>query len=893
MDDTFSSIWVEVGLPNKRKILIGNVYREWGYMRQDDPLLSRDMSEQMSRWVTFLGQWERALAEGKEVIVLGDMNMNHLDWTKDDNTACNQTKKLRPLIDELFLRIFPHGVSQLVTTATRVAPHQPESGLDHFFTNTPSKLSPVQVITNGASDHKILLATRYATSLKRNVRYVTKRCFKNFNKEDFISAVRQINFWQIYNCNDVEIALQMLSGSLTTILDEMAPIRTIQIREKYAPWLSNDTKQKMAERDQAQQKAAQSKLAADWKTYKLLRNNVNCILRSEKRNWQRNKFQKCEEELDTKQIWKNVKSWLNWTSSGAPSQLFYEGRLETKPSRLAECMNNFFIQKVRNLKERIIPSNSDPLAILRQLMTNRSCVFQLQPVHPDQVEKMIINLKNSGSSGLDFIDTSTIKLAKTEILPALTHIINLSIRSATFPAQFKKAKVIPLHKSGDKLNPKNYRPVAILPVFSKLLERAVFIQVVDYFEANNLLHPNHHGFRANHNTTTALLQMYDTWVEAMDRGEATGVVFLDMSAAFDMVSHSLLLRKLQLYGLDMASLTWMKSYLADRKQAVCIDGTCSPLLPLECGVPQGSILGPLLYIIFTNDLPESIHGHPNQEGVKPQPLPPVQQVQLGQHPLPLHTFNMFCLDCGGICCFADDSSYTYSSKVAEQISEKISEQFSEISDFMASHELKLNSDKTHILLLMSDESRRAKPNFNIRLDTQDEIIEASRSEKLLGGIMAQNMKFKEHIQDDENSMIKVLNNRLNALKKVGKVANFKSRKMIANGIIISRLIYLIPLWSGCEKYLIKSLQVIQNKAARVVTKCGKRTPVKEMLKQCGWLSVSQLGVYHSLVLLFKILQTKSPRYLYSKLSNQVNLPYRMRSTANLRIRLGSESQLVL
>ena len=113
--------------------------------------------------------------------------------------------------------------------------------------------------------------------------------------------------------------------------------------------------------------------------------------------------------------------------------------------------------------------------------------------------------------------------------------------------------------------------------------------------------------------------------------------------------------------------------------------------------------------------------------------------------------------------------------------------------------------------------------------------------------------------------------------------------MIANGIIISRLIYLIPLWSGCEKYLIKSLQVVQNKAARVVTKCGKRTPVKDMLKQCGWLSVSQLGVYHSLLLLFKILQTKSPRYLYSKLSNQVNLLYEMRSTANLRIRLGSDS----
>ena len=151
--------------------------------------------------------------------------------------------------------------------------------------------------------------------------------------------------------------------------------------------------------------------------------------------------------------------------------------------------------------------------------------------------------------------------------------------------------------------------MAILPVMSKLLERAVFIQIIDYFESNDLLHPNHHGFRSNHNTTTALLQMYDTWVEAMDKGEATGVCFLDMSAAFDMVSHSVLLDKLLLYGFEDASFTWIKSYLSDRQQTVCIDGTCSPLLSLEAGVPQGSIIGPILYIIFTNDLPETVHEH--------------------------------------------------------------------------------------------------------------------------------------------------------------------------------------------------------------------------------------------------------------------------------------------
>ena len=285
----------------------------------------------------------------------------------------------------------------------------------------------------------------------------------------------------------------------------------------------------------------------------------------------------------------------------------------------------------------------------------------------------------------------------------------------------------------------------------------------------------------------------------------------------------------------------------------------------------------MLYIIFTIDLPECVHDHHLQHGGH-QPVQPV----------PLH--NMYCTDCGGICCFADDSSYTFSSKEAEKITDKISEKFRSISEYMASNGLKLNGDKTHLMLLMTDESRRAKPDFQITLDTEQEVIETSKSEKLLGGIISQNLKFKDHILNDDESLLKVLNNRLNALKKVGKVASFKSRKMVATGIIISRISYLIPLWSGADDYLIKSLQVVQNKAARIVTRGGRRTPIKSPLKQCGWLSVAQLGVYHSLVLLFKVLQSGCPKYLYTKLSNEEDLPYRMRSTANLRIRLGQDSK---
>ena len=183
-------------------------------------------------------------------------------------------------------------------------------------------------------------------------------------------------------------------------------------------------------------------------------------------------------------------------------------------------------------------------------MENRTCTFSLTSVHPDEVDKIVSNLSNSSSFGLDMVDTYIIKLIKPDILPALTHILNLSIATKVFPSSWKKSKVIPLYKKEDLLDPKNYRPVAIIPILSKVLERVIFNQMVSYLTEHSLIHPNHHAYRANHNTTTALLQMHDVWLDSLEKGEMAGVCFLDMSAAFDIVDHSLLISKLELYGFD-------------------------------------------------------------------------------------------------------------------------------------------------------------------------------------------------------------------------------------------------------------------------------------------------------------------------------------------------------
>ena len=224
---------------------------------------------------------------------------------------------------------------------------------------------------------------------------------------------------------------------------------------------------------------------------------------------------------------------------------------------MAEAQNEYFLDKIKLIRDNLPPAVIDPLHTLRKLMQGRTNSFSLSFVHPDEVEEIIGNLSNSSSFGLDMIDTYIIKLIKPEILPALTHIINLSLSTKKFPESWKRVKVIPLHKKEDLLNPKNYRPVAIVPIFSKVLERVIFNQMIQYLNNNNLIHPNHHAYRANHNTTTALLQMYDVWLDSLENGEVAALCFLDMSAAFDIVDHTLLISKLNLYGFDSGMQDWI------------------------------------------------------------------------------------------------------------------------------------------------------------------------------------------------------------------------------------------------------------------------------------------------------------------------------------------------
>ena len=904
-DSGLSSIWLELGHKGSKKILVCNIYREWQYMHQQDKS-SLSNASQLLRWERFIESWKRALEEDKEVIVMGDINIDSLSWGLDDIVSSDRAYRQKELINLLFEQIFPLGVSQHVQVPTLTSNHgqsNEKACLDHVYTNNPEKLSNVVAHFNGGSDHKVIQVIRYTKKQVRKQRYIRKRSYKHFDSQKFENDIRNTQWFDVYTTNDVNTAVELFTLKFNNVLDNHAPIKTIQLHKNYAPWLNEQTKKIMRQRDSAQKIAATTNHPDDRRQYRHLRNAATAQLKKAKADWEANKVD--EKVTDNpKDMWTNLKSIMGWKTNGTPTQLIDNGNVVNSPKELASTMNNYFIDKIKKLEANLPPPTGDPLEHLKKVMEGRQCEFSLKQVHPLEVEEIVKNLKNSSSTGMDEICTSVIKLALPYILPAITHIINLSIETLTFPESWKLAKIIPLFKKEDPLLPKNYRPVALLSVLSKVLERVVFRQVTRYLEDNDLVHPSLHGSRAGHSTATAITEMYDSWMSAAENGEMAAVMMIDLSAAFDLVNHDLLLKKLSLYGFDQNAVVWFWSYLTGRSQQVFIDGQFSEKKAVFIGVPQGSILGVLLYNLFGGDLPEVVHGNSKQN--TPEVLQDNEQnsttdamldsffevtspegLQSNKH----HEctinetlsneakYTSYCKVCGNLCTFVDDSTYTCIGTCPANMSSNLTSQYQKLAEYMGNNRLVINPDKTRLVVMGT--KKHDKTREQIFVNTGSAIIHPIENEKLLGLNVHQSMKWGNHVISNRKSLINTLSTRLKGLKYISKAASFKTRLMVANACFMSILTYMIVIWGGTEDYIIRSAQVMQNKAAKLVTRTfDLYTPTRVLLKQCGWLSVRQLIFYHSVLQIWKTRRSLKPWHIHS---NLIESRTRSANIGNLKI----------
>ena len=364
------------------------------------------------------------------------------------------------------------------------------------------------------------------------------------------------------------------------------------------------------------------------------------------------------------QVWGVAKKFMDWSAPGPPSQLEVlvdkKITLYTKASYLAKAMNEYFIDKVKNIVKGLKNVPQD-MTGCRKIMNGRKLSISMKFVTVKKVRKILGSLKNKKSTSLDLLDNFAVKLAADHIAGPLHHVITLSIMQQKFPSSWKLTKIVPLHKKGSKLKCENYRPVAILSPLSKVLEKVMYEVIYEHFSKNSLFHPSLHGYRKDRSTMTALLSMYEKWVKAASQGQARGVVLVDQGSAFDLVSTELLLQKMKIYGFEDDMINWISSYLTDRFQAVWIDHVYSSFLKSSIGVPQGSNLGPLFFLIFFNDLPTYI-----KEDVD---------------------------------CYADDSTMGATADDIVEIGEKLSNDCDNLSMWMESNRFKLNAGKTHLLTM--------------------------------------------------------------------------------------------------------------------------------------------------------------------------------------------------
>ena len=448
--------------------------------------------------------------------------------------------------------------------------------------------------------------------------------------------------------------------------------------------------------------------------------------------------------------------------------------------------------------------------------------FTLPYITKAEINKAFNNLADKKSTGMDGIDSKTFKISLPFTVGPIKYIYNLCIDKKIFPDCLKEAKVIPIPKSKILDDVNNYRPISLLSILSKPLERHVQPNLLAFFEKHEMFNSYQSGFRQKHSCQTALSHLIDSWLDAINNKEMTGAVFLDLKKAFDLVDHNILLKKLKAYHIHDNTLAFLQSYLSDRTQRVFVHGQFSNIGAVNIGVPQGSILGPLLFIIFINDLPMSVKNK-----------------------------NVECN------LFADDTSLHARGETVHNIEIDLQSSLNEVSDWCKENKMVLHPAKTKSMLITTRQKRQlAVPPLKLNLDLEP--IEQVSERKFLGVTIDDQLNWNAHT----DNLCTKLSRNIFLLSKLQDVTDTSCRKLFFHAHVKSHVDYVSNVWDGCSGDQMKRLNSIYRRAIKKVD--TRPIPTNEKFAGLKILELEQQLKFNKCVLMHKILHDNSPSYLSEK-----------------------------
>ncbi|MCU7800728.1 MAG: hypothetical protein KZQ70_11410 [gamma proteobacterium symbiont of Lucinoma myriamae] len=784
--DLLECIWIEIKPTNSKPFLVAHVYRP-----PNSNVHWNDLFE---------ASLEKAFEQELEIYVLGDFNRDLLS---------EHVKKSWLDYTESF------GLTQIISEATRVT-NISKTLIDHIYCNIQENVTFVDVPKIGLSDHFPVFFTRKQNSCLPKTKHFTisYRSFKNFDETKFIGELQSVPWDIIHMFDDTDDMLDAWTDLFLEVVDNNVPIRQHRVKHKNQPrWLTHEILDAIKVRDRHKALGLEN-------DYKIWRNKVTHLIRqSKKEKYETYIDQNKQKPGSIYQIFQEVgagKGQKRQTNIG----LLKNGDSHIEdPHEIANTFNDFFVTVASKIKEPVINSSHEKLREYCNSKLPADTNFKIPPIERDKVLKSLLNVNVSKATGTDNIGPRLLSFAAPYIADEITFICNQSILTSEFPQKWKEAKVTPLFKNGSCEDVNNYRPISILPTLSKLLEKHVHDSLLHHLNLYELLHKTQSGFRPKHSCETALLSMVDSWLDALDNGKLVGVLLVDFKKAFDLVDHEILLSKLKIYGLSDEASAWFKAYLTQRQQLVSLSNVQSDLRYVTCGVPQGSILGPLLFLLFINDLP-------------------------------LYTKSVYTD------LYADDTTLYDIQGSLTDVERNLQEALKNLHIWCKCNGMVINTDKTKLMIVTTSQKRQRMEKENLNLVYVNDSLLTVCKEKVLGVFVDHNLSWSEHVK----YLSKKINSNIWLLSKIKHFLSLSHRVQFYKSYIQPHIDFCNTVWGNTSEANKSKIFRLQKRACRVILDYNVEN-IYEAMSSLGIMSIFDRIFFRKAKFMYKVYNGLAPSYI--------------------------------